>query len=141
MDLDSYYEYVSLVGKLRTPQHALGWSDGILRTFGLVLDRKTKRDFANALPEELAHSVKAVFWLLHFRDPNLSLDEFLQRAARRSGNSGVEFAIHPTLAVFAGVRNFLTPELERQVADSLSPELRDCWEQAGSLYEMTAEPA
>ena len=130
MDLDSYYDYVRHAGRLLTEQHARQWSDGVLRTFGTALDRKTKRNLASALPEELAKSVKDVFWLLHFRDPSLSREEFLQRAARRSGNSNGEFALYPTLAVFSGVRMIIDQELQSQVADSLSPQVRDLWEQA-----------
>jgi len=134
MDLDSYYEYVRQAGNLRTVQHAQRWSDGVLRTFGTALDRKTKRALAKALPDELATSVKNVFWLLHFRDPNLSRKEFLQQAARRSGNSSSEFAAYPTLAVFSGIRQFIDPDLQSRVADSLAPELSEYWEQAGTLH-------
>ena len=133
MDLDSYYEYVRQTGNLRTLHHAQRWSDGVLRTLGTALDGKTKRALAKALPDELATSVKDVFWLLHFRDPNLSRDEFLQQAARRSGNSGIEFAAYPTLAVFSGIRRFTNADLHRRVAESLAPELSDYWEQAGML--------
>ena len=133
MDLDSYYEYVRQTGNLRTADHARRWSDGVLRTFGTALDGKTKRALAKALPDELADSVKDVFWLLHFRDPNLSREEFLQRAARRSGNSSSEFAAYPTLAVFSGIRQFINPDLQRRVAETLAPEIADYWEQAGSL--------
>ena len=129
MDLESYYDHVCRAGKLRTGQHARQWSDGVFRTFGTALNRKTKRNLANALPDELAKSVKEVFWLLHFRDPNLSREEFLQRAARRSGNSNGEFALYPTLAVFSGVRMIIDQELQSQVAESLSPQVRDLWEQ------------
>ncbi len=132
MELESYYEYVEKEGKLRTVEHARRWSDGVLRTLGTALDGKTKRDLAKALPEELASSLKDVFWLLHFRDPNLSCEEFLQRAARRSGNSDGEFAIHPTMAVFSGVKGFINSDLQQRIADSLSQEIRDCWEKAQS---------
>jgi uncharacterized protein (DUF2267 family) len=131
MDIDGYYDHICQAGRLRTVQHARRWSDGVLRTFGTALNRKTKRDLAKALPDELAESVKDVFWLLHFRDPNLSSEEFLQRAARRSGNSNSEFAVYPTLAVFSGVRMILDQEMQTQVAESLSPQVRDLWEQAG----------
>jgi len=131
MDIDGYYDHICQTGRLRTVQHARRWSDGVLRTFGTALNRKTKRDLAKALPDELAESVKDVFWLLHFRDPNLSSEEFLQRAARRSGNSNSEFAVYPTLAVFSGVRMIIDQELQSQVAESLSPQVRDLWEQAG----------
>ena len=139
MDLDGFYHFVCENGKLRTPQHARRWSDGVLRTFGTALDRKTKRALAKELPDELGKSVKDVFWLLHFRDPNLSRQEFLQRAGRRSGNSNGEFAANPTLAVLAGVRFFISSDVDRQVAETLSPELREFWEQSASLYAMNAE--
>lgn len=132
MELESYYEFIEREGNLRTVEHARRWSDGVLRTLGTALDGKTKRDLAKALPEELASSLKDVFWLLHFRDPNLSCQEFLQRAARRSGNSNGEFAIHPTMAVFSGVKSFINSDLQQRVADSLSPEIRECWQQAQS---------
>ncbi|UCG23382.1 MAG: DUF2267 domain-containing protein [Chloroflexota bacterium] len=139
MDLDSYYTHILQVGKLRTEQHARRWSDGVLRTFGTALNRKTKRDLAKALPDDLARSLKDVFWLLHFRDPNLSSEEFLQRAARRSGNSNGEFAVYPTMAVFSGVRMIIDQELQSQVANSLSPQVRDLWEQAGQFSFLTDE--
>jgi len=139
MDLDSYYEHIHQSGKLLTEQQARHWSKGILATLGTALDRKTKRSLAKALPAELADDLKAIFWLVHFRDPNLSRREFLQQAARRSGNSNAEFAIYPALAVFSGIRSFIAPDLQSQVANSLSPELRDFWEQAGALAPAVAE--
>ncbi len=131
MDLDSYYDHICRVGRLRTDQHARRWSDGVLRTFGTALNGRTKRAVAKALPDELAKSLKDVFWLLHFRDPDLSSEEFLQRAARRSGNSNGEFAIYPTLAVFSGLKTIIDQDLQSQVAEALSPQVRDLWEQAG----------
>ena len=139
MDLDSYYEHVRQNGNLMTAQHARQWSDGVLRTLGTALDGRTKRALAKALPDKLAASVKGVFWLLHFRDPNLSRQEFLQQAARRSGNSGTEFAVYPTLAVFSGIRLFLANDLQRRVSESLAPEISDYWERAGSLQEAVDE--
>lgn len=139
MDLERYYHFIYLNGKLRSPQHARRWSDGVLRTFGTALDGKTKRTLAKELPEELAISLKDVFWLLHFRDPNLSREEFLQRAARRSGNSNGEFAFYPVLAVFAALRYFISPETENKISDSLSPELRAYWERAGALFQSAEE--
>jgi len=135
MDLDQYYDFVYTNGKLRSLQHARRWSDGVLRTFGTALDGKTKRALAKELPDELAQALRDVFWLLHFRDPNQSCEEFLQRAARRSGNSNAEFAVYPALAVFAAMRFFISPETDRRISETLSPELRDNWEQAGILYQ------
>jgi uncharacterized protein (DUF2267 family) len=135
MDLDTYYQYICDASKLRTPAHAHRWSDGILRTLGTALNRKTKKALAKQLPDELAQSLTDVFWLLHFRDPDLSRDDFFQRAARRSGNSNAEFAARPTIAVFTGLRYFISPEIDQEVSEDLSPELREYWKQAGALYE------
>jgi uncharacterized protein (DUF2267 family) len=134
MDPESYYQYVRIAGKLRTENHARRWSDGVLRTLGTALAPKTRRALAKALPSELAQSVKGVFWLLHFRDPNQSRGEFLQRAGRRSGNSNGEFAAIPSAAVLAGLRLFISPALDQQVAKSLAPDLRDYWEEAGEMF-------
>jgi uncharacterized protein (DUF2267 family) len=139
MDLDSYYRYVTGVGELRTPQHARRWTDGVLRTLGTALSRQAKRALAKELPDELARSVNDVFWLLHFRDPNLGRDEFLHRAGRRSGNSNGEFAAVPTRAVFAGLRFYISTEVDQQIADTLSPQLHDLWQEAGALYESSLE--
>lgn len=128
--LATYYEYVMTAGKLRTLDHAQIWSDGVLKTFGSTLDRGTKKTLAKKLPKELANPLTGVFWLMHFRDPNQTSEEFLQRAARRSGNSDGEFARYPTQAVFGGLKMFIDSDLNEKVARTLSPELRQLWEQA-----------
>lgn len=128
--LDEFYRHVQKVGLLRTPDHARRWTDGVLRTLGISLDRGTKKALANALPEELADSLTAVFWLLHFRDPQLPALEFQKQAARRSGNTDPTFARYPVLAVFGGVKQMIDDNLQRRVAESLAPEVRALWEQA-----------
>ena len=130
MKLEAYYEYVRINGKLQTLDHARQWSDGVLKTLGISLDRGTKRSLADALPQELADSLKGVFWLLHFRDPNRTSQDFYQRAGRRGGNSNTEFVHYPTLAVFGGLKGLVDDELVARVADTLSPELRQLWDQA-----------
>lgn len=128
--LSDFFRYVQEEGKLLSPEHARRWSDGVLRTLGTALDRGTKRRLAKALPEELADSLTGVFWLLHFRDPNLSSQEFQRMAARRSGNTDADFARIPTLAVFGGLKQMISADLERAVADTLAPEIRELWQQA-----------
>ena len=125
-----YYDDVFKAGKLRTIEHAQRWSQGVLETLGVCLDRSTKRALAKNLPEELAKSLKGVFWLLHFRDPQMSSLEFQQRAARRSGNTDAEFAYFPTLAVFSGIKQYIDSELEDRVSNSLSQEVRELWQKA-----------
>jgi len=129
-DLDNYFETVMTTGKLRSIEHAHLWSDAVLKTLGFHLNRNTKRALAKALPEELADPLKNIFWLLHFRDPELSLKDFQKQAARRSGNSNSEFAYHPVRAVFAELKRFTNSDLDQQVAEALSPEVRELWLQA-----------
>ena len=132
--LDDYYEYVMEKGLLLTKDHAKRWSNGVLKTLGTALDRRTKKALAKALPEELGESLTSVFWLAHFRDPNQSTVEFCSRVARRSGNSNGEFALHPTIAVFSGVRSLIDNDLDERVSKSLSPQLSELWGQAN--YEL-----
>lgn len=128
--LNDFYRYVQEEGKLLSPEHARRWSDGVLRTLGTALDRRTKKRLAKALPEELADSLTGVFWLLHFRDPNLSSYAFRRMAARRSGNTDADFARIPTLAVFGGVKRMIDDDLKRDVAETLAPEVQELWQQA-----------
>lgn len=130
-NLKDFFQYVQTQGKLRSDEHAQRWTNGILRTLGTALDRRTKKDLSKALPKELADSLTGVFWLLNFRDPNLSSYEFQRMAARRSGNTDAHFARYPVLAVFGGIKQMINSDLQREVAESLSPELREMWRQAG----------
>lgn len=136
-DLSNYYRQVMIQGKLRTIDHARRWSYGVLNTLGTSLDRKTKMALADELPEELARSLKGVFWLLHFRDPAMTSVEFQQRAARRSGNSDAEFARYPIEAVFGGLKQYLNDSLDTRVGDALPGEVRELWLQA-DLVETSA---
>lgn len=129
-DLTSYYETVQNKGSLRTPAHARRWSTAVLKTLGFNLDGKTKKRLAKALPEELGNDVKRVFWLLHFRNENLSSHEFQNQVSRRSGNSDPQFAKTPILAVFHGVKKLVDNNIQQAVADSLAPEVRELWEKA-----------
>ena len=128
--LNGFYEYIQQKGKLRTLPHARRWSDGILRTLGLTLDRRTKKELAKALPEELAHSLTRVFWLVHFRNQNLSREEFQKASARRSGNTDADFAYYPILAVFGGLKQMIDSDLEKKVAEALPPEISKLWKEA-----------
>jgi uncharacterized protein (DUF2267 family) len=129
-DLTPYYEGVRQAGKLRTASHAQQWSKAVLNTLGLNLDRKTKKQLARALPADLAESLTRIFWLLHFRDPQLSLNVFLNQVSRRSGNSDTSFARYPTAAVFSQIKRLIDADLSEQVAQTLSPEVRQLWQQA-----------
>jgi uncharacterized protein (DUF2267 family) len=129
-DLNSYYQTVQTQGNLRTPQHAQRWSTAVLKTLGFNLDGRTKKRLANALPQELGTDLKRVFWLLHFRNNQLSSHDFQNQVSRRSGNSDPQFARTPILAVFHGVKQIVDNDTQQAVAQSLSPEVRALWEKA-----------
>ncbi len=129
-NLEQYYTFVQTNGKLRSMDHAQRWSTAVLKTLGFNLDKRVKKDLAGALPKELAHDLTRIFWLVHFRHTTISRSEFLDQAARRSGNTDVAFARYPTTAVFAGVKGMIDRQLADRVAESLSPEVRELWQQA-----------
>lgn len=129
-DLTSYYQTVQNKGSLRTPAHARRWSTAVLKTLGFNLDGRTKKKLAKALPAELGDDVKRVFWLLHFKNKQLSSLDFQNQVSRRSGNSDPQFAKTPILAVFHGVKQMVDNNMQQAVADSLSPEVRELWEKA-----------
>jgi uncharacterized protein (DUF2267 family) len=129
-DLVEFYSNVQLAGKLPTAGHAQRWSKAVLNVLGLHLDRKTKKELARALPADLAESLVRVFWLLHFRDAQLSQEDFLDQISRRSGNTDTSFARYPTRAVFSELKRLIDPALSDRVSQSLSPEVCQLWQQA-----------
>ncbi|MCB8925227.1 MAG: DUF2267 domain-containing protein [Ardenticatenaceae bacterium] len=129
-DLTAYYETVKDKGSLRTLDHAHRWSTAVLKTLGFTLGGKTKKKLANALPKELGDDVKRVFWLAHFKNDQLTSHEFQNQVSRRSGNSDPQFAKIPITAVFHGVKQIVDSNVQQAVADALSPEVRELWENA-----------
>lgn len=128
--LQDYYEFVQEEGNLLSYDLAKRWSTGVLKTLGFHLNGRTKRNLAKVLPKPLADDLKDVFFLLHFRDPQLSSLEFQKQVAMRSGNTNAEFARFPILAVFSGIQRFTNSKLNQRIAESLSPEVRQLWEQS-----------
>lgn len=133
--LNRYYMFVRNQGKLLSPEQAVMWSSGTLKTLGLTLGRKAKRALAKELPDELAGQLTSAFWLLHFRDPSQRASDFRQKVARRSGNSDSEFAQYPILAVFSGLKAFIDFDLSGRVSRALSPEIRDMWIRAEPMQD------
>ncbi len=129
-DLNSYYKTVQSKGNLPTLGHARRWSTAVLKTLGFNLDGGTKKKLAKTLPKELGDDVKRVFWLLHFRNKQLTSHEFQNQVSRRSGNSDPQFARTPILAVFHGVKQMVDNSLQQAVAESLPPEVRELWDKA-----------
>ncbi|MCL4261909.1 MAG: DUF2267 domain-containing protein [Anaerolineae bacterium] len=129
-NVNNYYHTVQTMGSLRTPDHARRWSTAVLKTLGVNLDRKTKKKLAKALPEDLGHDLKRLFWLVHFRNKNMSKQEFQFEVSKRSGNSDWQFAKTPIQAVFHGVKELIDNETNQAVAQSLAPDVRELWQQA-----------
>lgn len=129
-DLNAYYTAVQQIGKLRTPHHAQRWSHATLRTLALNLDGRTKKQLANALPEELSKQLKRQFWLLHFRNKSLTCLEFQKMVANRAGNTDAQFARYPVQATFHALKSLVDSHVSQTVADTLSPELREMWQSA-----------
>lgn len=129
-ELTNFYQSVQREGKLRTEEHARRWTAATLKILGVALDGRTKRRLARSLPPELSKWLTGIFWLLHFRNPKLSQAEFVKRVARRAGNTDYQFAPFPIRAVFGEVKQMLDEDLQREVAEALSPEVRDLWQQS-----------
>ena len=129
-NLSNYYTIVQQTGKLRTPDHARRWSEATLRTLALNLSRGAKKELAQALPEELSKQLKRQFWLLHFPDKSLTQLEFQRMVARRAGNTDAQFARYPVQATFQGLKSLVGANVSNRVADGLSPDVRELWQNA-----------
>ena len=129
-DFTSYYAQIQKQGLLRTPELAAHWSEAVLRTLSLNIDRRTKKRLAQALPEELAAELTRTFWLLQFRNANKSRQEFLKEVAKRSGNTDEVFARNPVRAVFQQLKSITGTEVSDAVSDSLAPEISTMWKEA-----------
>jgi uncharacterized protein (DUF2267 family) len=129
-DLSGYYQRVEENGNLRTEDNAKQWSTAVLRALGTNLDRRTKKQLAKTLPEELAFDLTRKFWLLHFRDKNKPREVFLKEVARMSGNTDAQFALQPTRAIFHELKGYAGEEISNDVAESLSSEVGELWQEA-----------
>lgn len=102
----------------------------MLKSLGVNLDRKTKKKLSKALPEELAYDLQRLFWLVHFRNKNMSQYDFQFEVSKRSGNSDWQFAKTPITAVFHAVKTLIDNDTNQAVAQSLAPDVRELWQQA-----------
>ena len=129
-DLSGYYQNIQNNAHLLRSYQAEIWSEAVLRTLGLNLDRGTKKKLGDALPEEHAFQLERAFWLLHFRDKDKSAHDFLNEISRRGGNTDAEYARRPALAVFHEIKNLAGDDVSKDVADALAPELSQLWQEA-----------
>ncbi len=130
MKLTDYYTIIKELGKLQTTQHAERWSEATLHTLALNLDKGTKKKLVKALPIPLSDQLKRKFWLVHFRDKSLTTVEFQKMTGRRAGNTDETFARYPVIATFHGLKALIDDSLTDDVADTLSPELSQMWQDA-----------
>lgn len=130
LELNDYYTTIKELGKLQTLDHAQRWSEATLHTLALNLDRGSKKKLINALPKPLSTQLKRKFWLVHFRDKNLTCFEFQKMTARRAGNTDGTFARFPVIATFHGLKTLIDDALIDDIADTLSPELSQMWQDA-----------
>ncbi len=126
----AYYQHIQEEAGLRTAPHAERWSTAVLNTLGLYLGKDEKKELAGALPDELAADLRKKFWLAHFKDADMPRQDFLERVARRSGNTDYQFAAVPTTAVFHNIKILIKQEVSQHVADSLSPDVGGLWQDA-----------
>ena len=129
-DLNSYYQQVQTLGKLRSLAHAQRWSTAVLNTLGDNIDGRTKKRLAKALPEELATDLTRIFRFKRFVYKDMAAWEFQDQAARRGGNTDPQFAKFPVIAVFHGLKSYIDHDLSQAVSDALPTEVSALWQQA-----------
>lgn len=123
----NYYSSILKTAHLPTEQHAIRTSAAVLRTLGFNLSGGKRRQLAKALPEELAFHLKRGWHLLRFRNRNLSLQDFLEETARRTGNTDTQYARQSTQAVFRELKSLIDQDLRREVGRDLPPEVGRFW--------------
>lgn len=129
-NLEKYYETVQKQGKILTEKQAKLWSKAVLNTLGIDMSRGVKKELASALPAELGEQLTRIFWLFHFRNKHEKVVEFQEAVARRSGHTDQHYARVPITAVFHALKQLIDNDVSDKVADDLSPELRDMWQNA-----------
>lgn len=129
-DLSHYFALIKEKGSMITDRQARRWSGSVLRMMGLNMGKNGKKALSNSLPKELSDDLNRVFRLAYFRNTNLPLSEFQTMVARRAGHSDPQYAKMAIKAVFHAVKTLIDPETSNKVAESLSPELRETWENA-----------
>lgn len=130
VDLEKYFSTVKENGSLISVNLARRWSEATLKMMGLYMGKQGKKALSSKLPKELADDLNRVFRLMHFPNTNMPLLEFQQMVARRSGHSDWQFAKLPIIGVFHALKTIIDNDTSKTVADSLSPEIREAWNNA-----------
>ena len=128
--MNNYFSVIQEKGNIISEIQAKRWSESVLKMMGLAMGKKGKKALSNKLPEALANDLNRVFRLIYFRDVNLPLLEFQTMVARRGGHSDPQFAKMAIIGVFHGLKTIVDQATSDQVADALSPELSETWQNA-----------
>lgn len=129
-NLSPYFALIQEKGHMITERQAHRWSEAVLRIMGLNMGKSGKKALSDNLPKELSDDLNRVFRLAYFRNTNLPLSEFQTMVARRAGHSDPQYAKIAILGVFHGLKSLIDTDTSRKVAEALSPEMREAWENA-----------
>jgi uncharacterized protein (DUF2267 family) len=128
--LEQYFQGIKVRGKQRTVDHAVRISYAVLHMLGFNLSGGVKRKLTDSLPEELSRQLNRGWRLIHFRNRNITLQQFSKDVSLHTGNTDPQFAETSTRAVFHNLKQLIDYDLIREIAKDLSPELRRVWNAA-----------
>ncbi|MEM7335275.1 MAG: DUF2267 domain-containing protein [Chloroflexota bacterium] len=128
--LDNYFSAIQTKGNIISEKLAKRWSESTLKMMGLYMAKDGKKALSGQLPQELSDQLNRVFRLLHFPNTNMPMQEFQSAVARRGGHSDPQFAKLAIIGVFHGLKTLIDKDTTDKVSESLSPEIREVWDNA-----------
>ena len=129
-NLDTYFGLIQEKGNIISEKLAKRWSESTLKMMGLYMGKGGKKALSSQLPKELSDDLNRVFRLMHFPNTNMPLQEFQSAVARRGGHSDPQFAKLAITGVFHGLKTLIDKDTTDKVSESLSPEIREVWDNA-----------
>ena len=129
-NLDTYFGLIQEKGNIISEKLAKRWSESTLKMMGLYMGKGGKKALSSQLPKELSDDLNRVFRLMHFPNTNMPLHEFQSAVARRGGHSDPQFAKLAITGVFHGLKTLIDKDTTDKVSESLSPEIREVWDNA-----------
>ena len=129
-NLDTYFGLIQEKGNIISEKLAKRWSESTLKMMGLYMGKGGKKALSGQLPKELSDDLNRVFRLMHFPNTNMPLQEFQSAVARRGGHSDPQFAKLAITGVFHGLKTLIDKDTTDKVSESLSPEIREVWDNA-----------
>ena len=129
-NLTNYFEVVQEKASIISERQARRWSGAVLKMLGLNMGKSGKKALSGKLPKELSDDLNRAFRLMYFPSSNMPLSEFQSMVARRGGHSDPQYAKMAITGVFHGLKTLIDKDTSDKVAESLSPEMREAWENA-----------